>query len=86
MEGHSHDAVGRIEGLLNAVAVVNVDVDVEHTSMVAEQLKNGQNDIWKRQKMFASLHPDRHLRPHSAMGTQLVESFNRRRERDIPLT
>lgn len=36
VEGHSHDAVRQVEGLLHAVAVVNVDVDVENPGVVPE--------------------------------------------------
>ena len=37
VEGHGHDAVSRVEGLLNAVAVVNVNVDVQHALVISEQ-------------------------------------------------
>lgn len=36
MEGHGHDAVRQVEGLLHAVAVVDVDVDVENPGVVPE--------------------------------------------------
>ena len=45
VEGHGHDAVGGVEGLLDAVAVVDVDVDVEHPLVVLEQLQDGQDDV-----------------------------------------
>ena len=45
MKRHGHDAVGGVEGLLHAVAVVNVDVDVQHTLVVLEQLQDGQHDV-----------------------------------------
>jgi hypothetical protein len=34
VERDAHDAVGGIEGLLDAIAVVNVDVDVQNALMV----------------------------------------------------
>ena len=34
MEGDGHDAVGGVEGLLNSVPVVNVNVDVQHPLVV----------------------------------------------------
>ena len=43
VEGHGHDAVSRVEGLLNAVAVVNVNVDVQHALVISEQTIRG---IW----------------------------------------
>jgi len=33
VEGHIHDSVGGVEGLLHAVAMMNVDVDVQDTLM-----------------------------------------------------
>ena len=35
MEGHGHDAVCQVKGLLYAVTMVNVDVDVENPRMVS---------------------------------------------------
>ena len=34
VEGHGHDAVGGVEGLLDPIAVVNVNVNVENTLVV----------------------------------------------------
>ena len=34
MEGDGHDAVSEVERLLDTIAVVNVDVDVQHTRVV----------------------------------------------------
>mmetsp|Transcript_7849 Transcript_7849/g.19970 ORF Transcript_7849/g.19970 Transcript_7849/m.19970 type:complete len:228 (+) Transcript_7849:888-1571(+) len=45
MEGHRHDAVREIEGLLDAVAVVDVDVEVQHARVVLEQLQDGQHQV-----------------------------------------
>jgi hypothetical protein len=36
VEGDGHDAVGGVEGLLNTVAVVDIDVDVENARVEAE--------------------------------------------------
>lgn len=36
VEGHGHDAVRQVKGFLHAVAVVNVDVDVENPGVVPE--------------------------------------------------
>ncbi len=45
VEGDTHDAVGRPEGLLDAVAVVDVDVDVQDARVVAEELEDGEDDV-----------------------------------------
>ena len=45
VERDGHDAIGGVEGLLDAVAVVHVDVDVEHALVVLEQLENGEHDV-----------------------------------------
>ena len=45
MEGDGHDPVGGVEGLLDAVPVVDVDVDVEDPLVVLEQLEDGQHDV-----------------------------------------
>jgi len=45
VEGKGHDAVGGEEGLLDAVAVVHVDVDVEHARVVAQELQDREHDV-----------------------------------------
>ena len=35
----------RVKGLLDAVAVMNVDVDVEHALVVLQQLEDGEHDV-----------------------------------------
>lgn len=45
VKGHGHDAVRGVEGLLHSVAVMDVNVDVEHALVVLEQLQNGQHDV-----------------------------------------
>ena len=40
VEGQRHHAVGEVERLLDAVAVVHVDVHVEHAVLVLEQLED----------------------------------------------
>ncbi len=45
VEGEGHDAVGGPEGLLDAVAVVDVDVDVEDAGVVEEELEDGEDDV-----------------------------------------
>ena len=45
VEGVGHDAVGRPERLLDAVAVVAVDIDVEHAGDGAEELEDAEDDV-----------------------------------------
>jgi hypothetical protein len=45
VEGDGHHAVGRVEGLLDAVAVVDVDVDVEHSLVELKELEDGEHDV-----------------------------------------
>jgi hypothetical protein len=34
MERHRHDAVCRVKSLLNAIPVVDVNIDIQHTGVV----------------------------------------------------
>ena len=45
MEGEGHDTIGEVEGLLDAVAVVDVNVDVEDARVHLEQLEDCQHDV-----------------------------------------
>ncbi len=45
MEGAGHDPVGGIEGFLDAVAVVDVDVDVQDALLEAEELDDTEYNI-----------------------------------------
>lgn len=45
VEGEGHDAIGGPEGLFDAVAVVDVDVDVEDARVVDEELEDGEYDV-----------------------------------------
>lgn len=45
MEGASHDPIGQIEGLLNTIAMVDIDIDIEHSLVGLEQLQNGKHAI-----------------------------------------
>ena len=45
MEAHSHDSVCRVKSFLNAVTVVHIYIDIEHTIVVLEELKDGNNYI-----------------------------------------
>lgn len=45
MERKAHHSVGEIERLLDAISVVDVDVDVEHTRVHFEELLDGEDDV-----------------------------------------
>ena len=45
VEGDGHDAVGGVEGLLHAVPVVHVNVNVQHAPVVLEQLQDAQHNV-----------------------------------------
>mmetsp|Transcript_22235 Transcript_22235/g.68622 ORF Transcript_22235/g.68622 Transcript_22235/m.68622 type:complete len:392 (+) Transcript_22235:358-1533(+) len=45
VEGARHDAVRRVERLLDAVAVVDVDVDVQHALVPLQQLQNAEHAV-----------------------------------------
>ena len=40
-----HHSIRSVESLLHTISVMNVDVDVEHARMVAQQLENAEDDI-----------------------------------------
>lgn len=45
VERHSHDSVGCVEGLLDAITVVDIDVDVEDALLETEQLQDTKNNV-----------------------------------------
>ena len=45
VEADCHDTVGRVEGLFHAVAVVAVDVDVQHPWVSPKKLQNAEDDV-----------------------------------------
>ena len=45
VKGRRHHAVGRVEGLLHAVAVVDVNVNVQHARVHLEQLQDAQHAV-----------------------------------------
>ncbi len=45
VERDGHDAVGGEEGLLDAVAVMHVNVDVQHARVDAQQLQDGEHNV-----------------------------------------
>jgi hypothetical protein len=47
VERACHDTVGGVEGLLDTVTVVNIDVDVENAGVDAKQLENTKNTLGK---------------------------------------
>jgi len=47
VKGDGHDSIGAVESFLDAIAVVDVNVDVEHAGVVLEQLEDSENDVLK---------------------------------------
>lgn len=45
VERDGHDAIGRVESLLDAVAVVDVDVDVEDALLETQELEDGEHNV-----------------------------------------
>lgn len=45
VEGAGHNSVGCVEGLFNAITVVNVDVDVQDALLVSQELENCEDDV-----------------------------------------
>ena len=45
MKRHRHDAICDVERLLDAVTVVDIDVDVQDAGVVLEQLEDGEDDV-----------------------------------------
>lgn len=45
MEGASHDPIGQIEGLLNTITMVDIDIDIQHSLVGLKQLQNGKHAI-----------------------------------------
>jgi hypothetical protein len=42
---HRHDPVSKVEGFLNPVTMVDVNVDIQHPSVRLQQLQDGQHNI-----------------------------------------
>lgn len=55
VERTGHDAVGCVEGLFDAVAVVDVNVDVEHALLVAQKLDDAEHDVWSRESAWVQM-------------------------------
>ena len=45
VERNGHDTVGAVEGFLNAVTVVHIDVDIKHTRVETEELDDAEDDV-----------------------------------------
>lgn len=45
VEGNSHDTVGSIESLFDAIAVVDVNVDVEYALLESKEFENSQDNV-----------------------------------------
>ena len=45
VEGDGHDTVGGIESLLNAITVVNININVEDSLLEPQELDDAENDV-----------------------------------------
>jgi hypothetical protein len=45
VERNRHDTISRVEGLFDAIAVVNINIDIKNTLLETQQLKNSENNI-----------------------------------------
>lgn len=45
MEGASHDPIGEIEGLLNTITMVDIDINIQHSLVGLKQLQNGKHAV-----------------------------------------
>jgi len=45
VERAGHHSVGRVECLLYAIAMVNIDIDVEHTRVLFEELEDAEHAV-----------------------------------------
>jgi hypothetical protein len=48
VERAGHDPIGGVERLLDAVTVVDVDIDVENALVVSQKLENPEDDVCKQ--------------------------------------
>lgn len=46
MEGDGHDAVGGVEGFLDTISVVDVNVDVEDAWVEAKEFEDAEDDVY----------------------------------------
>ena len=49
-----HDSIGRVEGFLDSVSVVNVDVDVEDSFVVPEEFEDSEDDVYEEERTSGS--------------------------------
>ena len=45
VKGNCHDPVGGVKGLFDTVAVVDVDIDVNHALMIFQKFENSDDDV-----------------------------------------
>ena len=45
VKGHRHDAIGGVEGFLDTVTMVHVDVDIKHALLVPQKLDNTKDNV-----------------------------------------
>lgn len=49
VEGDGHDTIGSVESLLDAITVMDVNVNVEDSLLESQELDDAENDVWESQ-------------------------------------
>lgn len=45
VEGAGHDPISKVEGFFYSISMVDIDVDIEHSLVGLQQLKNSQHAV-----------------------------------------
>lgn len=46
MEATCHDTVCCVESFLDAITVVDININIQDTLVVSEEFKNAEDDVW----------------------------------------
>jgi hypothetical protein len=53
VERYGHDAIGCVKGLLDTIAVVHINIDVQNALLVPQKLDNAEDDVCRVSKIGA---------------------------------
>ena len=56
MEGNGHDSVRGVESFLDAIAVVDIDVDIKYALVESEKFEDAENNVCGADAMLGLLH------------------------------
>jgi hypothetical protein len=45
MERYGHDSICAVEGFLDSISMMNVDIDIEYSVMIFQELQDGEDNI-----------------------------------------